>query len=139
MYIIRILVAAVVTVIVSKPTTKAVNLSKNLTAENLLKNAQEFLKHVDAQYAETFNKRQIANWNYASNLTEENLIEQLKVEAAALSILDQIIQTVNAFPYSDLEDEYIKKQFEKLSVLIISLNYFHLLIINFPRKICEKE
>lgn len=151
---IRILVAAIVTLVAAKPTTEeAVNLSKNLqTAENLLKNAQELLKRVNAQSAEWSNKQSIAEWNYASNLTDENLAEKLKVSAAAARISKQIAQEVNAFPYEDLEDESIKRQFKKLGVLgtaalpedvriceKIYINNFHLLIINFLRKISKKE
>lgn len=116
---IRILVAAVITLVAAKPTTEeTVNLSKNLqTAENLLKNAQELLKGFDAQYAEWSNKQSIAGWKYASNLTDENLAEKLKVSAAAARVSKQIAQEVNAFPYRDLEDESLKRQFKKLGVL----------------------
>lgn len=113
------MVAAVITLVASKPTTEnAENLSQNpQTAKNLLKNAKEFLKRIDAQLAEWSNKQSIAGWNYASNLTEENLAEKLKVSAAAARISKQVAQEVNAFPWRDLEDESIKRQFKKLGVL----------------------
>lgn len=103
----------------ANPTTEdAADLNKNVqTADNLLQNAQEILKRIDAQYAEWSNKQSIAGWNYASNLTDENLAEKLKVSAAAARVSKQIAQEVNAFPWKDLEDESIKRQFKKFGVL----------------------
>lgn len=101
----------------AKPTENA-DLSKNLqTAGSLQKNAQELLKRIDAQLAEWSNKQSIAGWNYASNLSDENLTEKLKVSAAAARVSKQIAQDVNSFPWQDLEDESLKRQFKKLGVL----------------------
>lgn len=139
------MVAAVITLVAAKPTTENGDLNKNLqTAESLLKNAQELLKRVDAQYAEWSNKQSIAGWNYASNLTDENLAEKLKVSAAAARISKQIAQDVNAYPWQNLEDESIKRQFKKLGVLgtaalpeDVKIYIIILLIINLTRKISE--
>ncbi|XP_011631849.1 angiotensin-converting enzyme-like [Pogonomyrmex barbatus] len=114
-----ILIAAVITLVIAKPTSEdAVNISKNLqTADDLLKSAQEILKRLDAQYAEWSNKQSIAGWNYASNLTDANLAEKLKVSAEAARVSKQMAQEVNSFSWRDLEDESLKRQFKKLGVL----------------------
>lgn len=75
------------------------------------------MKRLDAEYAEWSNKQSIAGWNYASNLTEENLEKKLNVSAIAAHVSKKIAQEVNAFPWADLQDENIKRQFKKLSVL----------------------
>jgi len=113
------LVAAVITLVATKPTTEnAADPSENQqTADSLLKNAQELLKRIDARYAEWSNKQSLAGWNYASNLTDENLAEKLNVSAESARVSKQIAQEVNAFPWGDLEDESIKRQFKKLGVL----------------------
>lgn len=113
------MVAAVISLVTAEPATEnAVDLSSNpQTAENLLKNAEELLKRIDAQSAESSNNQSNAEWNYASNLTDENLAEKLKVSAEAARISKQIAQEVNAFPWRDLEDESLKRQFKKLGIL----------------------
>jgi len=113
------LVAAVIILVAANSTTEdTADLNKNeQTTENLLQNAQELLKRIDAQNAEWSNKQSIAGWNYASNLTDENLAEKLKVSTAAARVSKQIAQEVNAFPWRDLEDESIKRQFKKFGVL----------------------
>lgn len=110
------MVAAVITLVAAKPTENA-DLSNNSQTADLLKNAKELLKRVDAQLAEWNNKQSIAGWNYASDLSDENLEEKLKVSAAAARISKQIAQDVNAFPWQNLEDESMKRQFKKLGVL----------------------
>lgn len=113
------MVAAVITLVAANSTTEDttdLNINEQ-TTENLLQDAQELLKRIDVQYAEWSNKQSIAGWNYASNLTDENLAEKLKVSTAAARVSKQIAQEVNAFPWRDLEDESIKRQFKKLGVL----------------------
>lgn len=119
-YVIRFLIAAIVTLAVTEaaPTEDTTNSSDNVQqAAEDLKNAGDILKRLDALYAEWNNKQSIAGWNYASNLTEENLAEKLNVSAAAARVTKQIAQEVNAFPWRDLPDENVKRQFKKLGIL----------------------
>ena len=89
-----------------------------LGPDQLLKRAQEFLSRVDKQYAEWNNKQSIAEWNYASDLTPENLAIKLNVSSEAARFYKSIWQEVNEFPWKDeIKDENIKRQFLKLSVL----------------------
>jgi len=118
--IIRFLAAiVVVTTVISTRQQDLASATENLQiAEDVLEeNARDIAKRLDEQYAKWSNKQSIAGWNYASNLTEENLAEKLNVSAAAARISKQIAQEVNAFPWSDLKDDYIRRQFSKLGVL----------------------
>ncbi|XP_071562887.1 angiotensin-converting enzyme-like [Temnothorax nylanderi] len=115
-----ILVAAVITLVATKPATEdTVEISSEnpQTAEDLLNNAQQLLKNINARYAEWSNKQSITSWNYASNMTDENLAEKLRVSAEAANASKQIAQEVNAFPWRELDDESIKRQFKKLGIL----------------------
>lgn len=118
-----ILVAAVVTLVAAKPTTEelSVDLSKNqqtTTEGPLQQTGRELLDRSEALYAEWNNKQSNAGWNYASNLTDENLAEKLRVSAEAAAVMKQVAQEVNSF---DLEDahpcELVRRQFKKLGVL----------------------
>ncbi|KAG5330313.1 ACE enzyme, partial [Acromyrmex charruanus] len=117
--VIRLLVAVVVTLVVAKPTTEdTVDISTNHeTTDDLLKSALELLNRIDAEYAKWNNKQSVTAWNYASNLTNENLAEKLKWSAEGANVTKHIIQIVNDFPWTDLKNESMKRQFKKLSIL----------------------
>ena len=85
--------------------------------DELLTSAAEFLSRVDKQYAEWNNKQSIAEWNYASDLTPENLAIKLNVSSEAARFYKSIWQEVTEFPWKDIKDENVKRQFSKLSVL----------------------
>lgn len=116
------MVAAIVTLVAAKPTTEdAVDISKkHETADDLLKSAHELLNRINAEYAKWNNKQSITAWNYASNLTNENLAEKLKWSAEGANVTKHIIQIVNDFSWRDLKDESMKRQFKKLSILGIA-------------------
>lgn len=86
-------------------------------AENILKSAKDIIKRLDAQYTEWCYKQNAAGWDYASNLTEENLAKKLNVSVEAARVSKQIAQEINAFPWKDLQDENIRRQFKKLGIL----------------------
>jgi len=113
------LVAAiiVVTAAVPEPQDSASAIENPEVVDDALKNAREIAERLDKQYAEWNNKQSIAGWKYASNLTDENLAEKLKVSAAAARVSKQIAQEVNAFPWNNLKDDNIRRQFSKLGVL----------------------
>lgn len=87
------------------------------TPEELLNKARNFLNRVDKTYAEWNNKQSLAEWNYASDLTKENLEKKLNVSAEAANYFKSTWEEVNEFPWKDIQDEYIRRQFSKLSVL----------------------
>lgn len=109
--VIRVLVTAVVSLAVAKPTT-----DDSVDAVER-KNARDILKRIDAEYGKWSNKYSLAEWNYASNLTDENLAEKLNVSAATARVRKQIAEEVNAFPWRDLKNENIKRQFSKFGIL----------------------
>lgn len=112
------MVAAIISLAASKPTEESVNPVENpQAAAELLQNARDILKRIDAEYAEWSNKQSLAGWNYASNLTDENLAEKINVSTTAARVMKQIAEEVNAFPWRNLEDENLKRQFNKLGIL----------------------
>ena len=111
------MVAVVVTLVAAKPTTEDIDINKSETSDELLKSAHELLKRIDAEYAKWNNIQSITAWNYASNLTNENLAEKLKCSAEGANVTKHIIQIVNDFPWRDLKNESMKRQFKKLSIL----------------------
>lgn len=118
------MVAAVVSLAVAKPESTAEDpvdpVQSSQTAAELLQNAQDILKRIDAEYGKWSNKQSLAEWNYASNLTDENLAKQLNVSAEAARVRKQIAEEVNAFPWKDLKDENIKRQFKSFGILGIA-------------------
>ncbi|KOC59071.1 Angiotensin-converting enzyme, partial [Habropoda laboriosa] len=108
-----LLVAVFVTLAWAVPTPQDTSES----SENLLKKAREFLDRVDKQYAEWNNKQTVAQWEYASNLTSNNLANKLNVSSEAARFRKPTWEEVNQFPWRDINDESIKRQFSKLSVL----------------------
>lgn len=122
--VIRILVAAIVSLAASKPEGPVDPVEDSQAAAELLENAQAVLNRIDAEYAKWSNKRTLAEWNYASNLTDENLAEKINVSTAAARVMKQIAEEVNAFPWKNLEDENLKRQFSKLGILgVAALQY----------------
>lgn len=115
--VIRVLVAAIVSLAASKPEDPVDPVENSQAAAELLQNAQAVLNRIDAEYAKWSNKQSLAGWNYASNLTDENLAEKINVSTAAARVMKQIAEEVNAFPWRNLEDESLKRQFSKLGVL----------------------
>lgn len=115
-----LLVAAVVALTAAIPTGENdfANSTENpQVAENILKSAKDIIKRLDAQYTEWCYKQNAAGWDYASNLTEENLAKKLNVSVEAARVSKQIAQEINAFPWKDLQDENIRRQFKKLGIL----------------------
>lgn len=120
MYVIRISVAALLTLVAGNPTADNIdNPTANLQVDpqNSIKEAQDFLERINDISAEWSNKQAIAGWNYASNLTQENLAEKLNVSTAAAHIIRNIAREVNNYNWRVLPDEYIRRQFQKLGVL----------------------
>jgi hypothetical protein len=119
--VIRFLAAiVVVTIAISTQQQDLSAIENPQILERLLKHARNLAKRLDEQYARWSNKQSIAGWNYASNLTDKNLVDKLNVSAAAARISKEIALQVNAFPWRNLKDDYLKRQFSKLGVLGIA-------------------
>lgn len=77
--------------------------------------AKALLTKIDNEYSEWNNKITIAAWKYASNLTEENLSNQLKVSSDFADYIRGMYKVVSKFPWQNINDYDIKRKFEKLS------------------------
>lgn len=112
-----LLVAALVTLAFGNPTPQDNGSNATKSSDEQLDSANEFLKRVDKTYAEWNNKQTLADWEYASNLTQENLAKKLNVSSEAARVTKSIWQEVIKFPWRGLKDENTKRLFSKLSVL----------------------
>jgi len=112
------LIAAIITLAATKA-TDLVDPTENsqVAAEDLTQKAKDMLERMDNLYAKWNHKQSIAGWNYASNLTDENLAEKLNVSATAARVIKQVAEEVNDFPWRELQDDNLKRQFQELSVL----------------------
>lgn len=82
---------------------------------SLVARAQELLDKINKEYGEWNNKASIAAWNYASNLTDENLSVQLNVSAEVANYVRQVYKEVTEFPWENITDYSIRRQFKKLA------------------------
>ena len=112
-----LLVAALVTLSLGVPAPQNDGTEVAEGSDDLQKRATEFLSRVDKLYAEWNNKQTLADWEYASNLTPGNLAKKLNVSSEAARVTKSIWKEVNEFPWRDIKDENIRRQFSKLSVL----------------------
>ncbi|OAD56126.1 Angiotensin-converting enzyme, partial [Eufriesea mexicana] len=110
-----LLAAALVTLAWGIPTAQEGNEAD--TEKQYLEKAREFLSKIDKQYAEWNNKQTLADWEYAANLTPDNLANKLNVSSEAARYFKSAWEEVNQFPWRDIKDENIKRQFSMLSVL----------------------
>lgn len=116
----------------------------------LIKKAKELLTKIDRENGVWSEKVSYAEWNYASNLTEENLANKLAISKQAAKYNKEMWKEVNAIDWHRLPDENLKRQFSKLSVLGVSalpekvrfscqFEYFSIIFIIEPylsKKIC---
>lgn len=118
MYVYRVSVAAlIVALVVAKSTNDDATTTEDPQFADDISKARRFLKKVDAELEEWYNKQSIAEWNYASNLTEENLATKLNVSVAMTSILKRISKESLTFLLTNTKDEDITRQLQKLSTL----------------------
>lgn len=115
----RDLVAVLVISLVVGQKISDANSTENpqLADDKILQDAQSLLKKLQTEVGEWYNKRSIVDWNYASNLTEENLALKLNMSAPLTNVLKRISQEAIDFPWQNIEIEEIKRQFQKLSIL----------------------
>ncbi|XP_057337121.1 angiotensin-converting enzyme-like [Microplitis mediator] len=82
---------------------------------SLVARAQELLDKINREYGEWNYKVSIAAWNYASNITDENLSVQLNVSAEVANYVRQVYKEVTEFPWENITDYNIRRQFKKLA------------------------
>lgn len=75
--------------------------------------AREFLDLLNAEVAEWQNRVTLASWAYESNLTDENQREQIRVSSEFAAYTKAKWPEITAFPWQQIEDYEIKRQFSK--------------------------
>lgn len=108
--------AALVTLVLGIPTFQDVDNAAVDSEADLLK-AKQFLEKINNEHAEWSNKYTLADWDYASNLTSENLANKLNTSTEAAQYFKSAWKKVNEYPWSDIKDPNVRRQFKKLSVL----------------------
>ncbi|XP_069674785.1 angiotensin-converting enzyme-like isoform X1 [Periplaneta americana] len=79
--------------------------------------AREYLEYLDKEFSERATKSALAEWAYASNITDENLKNKLAVSAEAAKFAKQQWQETIKYPWTTYKDPDIRRQFQKQSVL----------------------
>jgi len=98
---------------ISYPST----LTKDVSIEEEEYEARNFLILLNRESEKDANRAALANWNYASNLTEENLKAQLDVTKEIAKNEKEAWKRVIQFNWHRFSDYSIKRQFQKYSVL----------------------
>lgn len=111
-----LLVAALVTLALGIPTSQDVDNVAVDSEADLLK-AKQFLEKINNEHAQWSNKYTLADWDYASNLTSENLANKLNTSTEAAQYFKSAWKKVNEYPWSDIKDTNVRRQFKKFSVL----------------------
>ncbi|XP_066583828.1 angiotensin-converting enzyme-like [Prorops nasuta] len=86
-------------------------------SESNVEDAKTFLANINKKAEKLHNLLVASEWNYASNLTVENLNERLNISAKVAIRKKTLWEQVVAFPSKDMKDENLKRQFSKLSIL----------------------
>lgn len=79
--------------------------------------ATELLKKYNDELAVWNNKKELAFWKHASDLTDANLKEKLKVASEAANFMKKIWNEIKSYSWQDLSDAKLKRQFQKFSVI----------------------
>lgn len=108
--------AALVTLALGIPTSQDVDNVAVDSEADLLK-AKQFLEKINNEHAQWSNKYTLADWDYASNLTSENLANKLNTSTEAAQYFKSAWKKVNEYPWSDIKDPNVRRQFKKFSVL----------------------
>ncbi|XP_015606240.1 angiotensin-converting enzyme [Cephus cinctus] len=81
-----------------------------------LKDAKKLLNKINKESGLWNNKVTIASWNYASNLTKENLATKVNVSLQSADYVKKMWRQVAEYPWQNLSDPDLRRQFQKLSV-----------------------
>ncbi|XP_050539416.1 angiotensin-converting enzyme-like isoform X2 [Daktulosphaira vitifoliae] len=79
--------------------------------------ARKFLVFANQELAKWTNKLIHADWNWSSNLTDENAAEKLKTNAAYGKFVKELWKETTKFPWTTYKNPDTKRQFKLLSVL----------------------
>ncbi|XP_023709010.1 angiotensin-converting enzyme isoform X1 [Cryptotermes secundus] len=79
--------------------------------------AREYLDYLDEEFSKWATKSSLAEWAYASNITEENLAKKLAVSAEAAKFSKQQWLETIKYPWTTYKDPDLRRQFQKHSVL----------------------
>ncbi|XP_066993872.2 angiotensin-converting enzyme isoform X3 [Anabrus simplex] len=79
--------------------------------------ARAYLDYLNKEYGKRQNEASLAEWGYASNITEETLAKKLAVSAEVAKFQKQQWQETIKFPWTTYKDPDIRRQFKKYSVL----------------------
>ncbi|XP_050313068.1 angiotensin-converting enzyme-like [Anthonomus grandis grandis] len=93
------------------------SIAKDASIEEEEYEARNFLILLNRQSDRDANRLALANWAYASNLTEENLKIQLAVGAEVAKNEKEAWQRVTQFNWQRFSNYGLKRQFKKYSVL----------------------
>ncbi|KAF7991815.1 hypothetical protein HCN44_010616 [Aphidius gifuensis] len=77
--------------------------------------AKALLNKIDNEYSIWNNKLTVAAWNYASNLTDENLANQLKISSDFAEYIREMYKEVSQFPWKNINNFDINRKFSKLA------------------------
>ncbi|XP_033225650.1 angiotensin-converting enzyme-like [Belonocnema kinseyi] len=83
----------------------------NNNPNELLKKAKEFLATANKEDGEWINKQFQADWNYDTNITDANSAVKLEVSNEASGFNKILWEKVKSFPWRELKDENVKRQF----------------------------
>ncbi|XP_032689502.1 angiotensin-converting enzyme-like [Odontomachus brunneus] len=109
--------ALIIALVVAESTNNDATTTENPQSVDDILKVRRFLKKADAELEEWYNEQSIVGWNYASNLTEENLATKLNVSVAMTNVLKNISKESLEFLSIDIEEEDIKRQIQKLATL----------------------
>ncbi|GLH09196.1 uncharacterized protein GBIM_14303 [Gryllus bimaculatus] len=79
--------------------------------------AREYLRELDHDTGVHLNRASLAEWAYASNLTEHNLKRKLEVSAEVAAFQKEAWHRTVHFPWQTFRDPDLRRQFRKYSVL----------------------
>ncbi|XP_076253432.1 angiotensin-converting enzyme-like [Rhynchophorus ferrugineus] len=92
-------------------------LAKDASIEEEEYEARNFLAVLNKQTEKDNNRLTIANWAYASNLTENNLKNQLAIAAEVAKNEKEAWQRVGQYNWKSFSDPSLRRHFQKYSVL----------------------
>ncbi|EEB18604.1 Angiotensin-converting enzyme precursor, putative [Pediculus humanus corporis] len=76
-----------------------------------------YLKKINEEVQVKTTESVVASWRYESNITDENLQNQLDVSAKLANYTKEVWKETIKYPWKTFKDEDVKRQFKKFSVL----------------------
>ncbi|XP_072156019.1 angiotensin-converting enzyme isoform X2 [Bemisia tabaci] len=79
--------------------------------------AREYLNYLNKEMDRRTNLNMLAAWNYASNISEENLAKQIAVEAENARFQKEQWREMMKYPWQSYKNDDIKRQFSMFAIL----------------------